>query len=706
MLYPNSITLTPRTGAYGEVRLPGSKSISNRMLLLAALAKGTTRLHHVLQSDDTRVMIDALRALGVAMDEPNPTDADANTNIASANAMALTVQGVAGEFPTTGTVEKPLQLFVGNSGLTVRTLVPALAVSFARTGGCVEIRGVPRMHERPIGDLVDGLRAIGARIDYLEHEGFPPLRITGVPLTMTARWSVKGATSSQFLTGLMQAAPMLATQLGQAVEIAVEGELISRPYVEITRAVMKKFGVTVEQRSAAPWCFSVAPQIITAARDLTVEGDASSASYFLAAGAIGFGPVRVLGVGEDSVQGDIAFADALAKMGAVIRRGPDWIEASFPRPPQDPWSGASSSGTAPTAGPVTRHLKGVDLDCNAIPDAAMTLVACAMFADTPTTLRNIGSWRVKETDRILAMATECKKLGVTAEYGDDWIRIHPAAHMIPARIETYEDHRVAMCFSLASFGNATVRIQDPGCVAKTFPDFFEVFSDLCSEAVPVLAIDGPTASGKGTIASQVAMELGFGYLDSGALYRITALAALQNDIPETDEQALASIATEMELEFLGQTILLDGVNISHAIRAEEVGVLASKIAVFPAVRRALMLRQRDFARMPGLVADGRDMGTVVFPNARLKVFLTASARARAERRYKQLIDKGFSANLDDLSADLEARDARDRSRAVAPLKPAPGALEIDSTNLSIDQVVQAVVNEWHRVSFRESGQLT
>jgi 3-phosphoshikimate 1-carboxyvinyltransferase len=295
---------------------------------------------------------------------------------------------------------------------------------------------------------------------------------------------------------------------------------------------------------------------------------------------------------------------------------------------------------------------------------------------------------------------------VKVQWGDDWIRIEPSGQLTPASIETYDDHRVAMCFSLASFGNATIRILDPGCVAKTFPRFFEVFSNLCAQAVPVLAIDGPTASGKGTIASMVAMDLGFGYLDSGALYRIAALAAREAGISDDDEQALASIATDMDIEFLGQTILLDGVNISQAIRAEEVGILASKIAVYPSVRGALLLRQRDFARRPGLVADGRDMGTVVFPRARLKVFLTATARARAQRRYKQLIDKGFSCNLDDLSADLEARDARDASRAVAPLKPAPGAVVIDSTDLSIDQVVQAVVNAWHCVSVQETGQLT
>ncbi len=687
MIYPQSILLTPRKGAKGVVTLPGSKSISNRMLLLAALAKGRAQLHNLLDSDDTQVMIDSLQRLGVSIREAE-------------------IHGVDGVFPNIGSEATPVKLFVGNSGLTIRTLVPAVVASLAKTGGCVELRGVPRMHERPIGDLVDGLRAIGAKIDYLGREGFPPLRITGVKLSPVKEIRVKGNTSSQFLTGLMQAAPLLATHWNQAVTLSVEGELISRPYIEITRAVLKKFGVEVKAvgpvspiagarssdasaQSLVSHRFEIAPQAIISAGDLQVEGDASSASYFLAAGLIGGGPVRVVGVGQDSVQGDIRFADALEQMGATITWGPDWIEACAPHCEE------------PLRGEVA--IQAVDLDCNHIPDAAMTLVVCALFADGPTLLRGIGSWKVKETDRILAMANECKKLGATVEYGNDWTRIHPAKQLKPATIETYDDHRVAMAFSLASFGNAPVRIDDPGCVAKTFPNYFEVFSDLCSQAVPVLAIDGPTASGKGTVASQVAMSLGFGYLDSGALYRITALAAQQNGIFDTDEQALASIATDMDIEFLGQTILLDGVNVSHAIRAEEVGVLASKIAVFPAVRRALLLRQRDFARLPGLVADGRDMGTVVFPNAQLKVFLTATARARAERRYKQLIDKGFSANLESLSADLEARDARDASRAVAPLKPAPGAVVVDSTNLSIDEVVQAVIREWRSKVYESSS---
>ena len=305
MMYPKTIMLTPRKGAQGHVRLPGSKSISNRVLLLAALAQGATQLRHVLDSDDTQVMIDSLKKLGVSISSRTGGDDE------SANSLDLLVQGVGGVFPTVGTVDAPLKLFIGNSGLTIRTLVPALVVSMAKSGGCVEISGVERMHERPIADLVDGLKAIGARIEYLGTPGFPPLRIVGAPLSAQPKISVKGSTSSQYLTGLMQAAPLLALQWQQPIALAVDGELISKPYVEITRAVLRRFGVQIDQTSADPMRYVIAPAMIQAAGDLTVEGDASSASYFLAAGAIGHGPVRVIGAGRDSVQGDVRFADAL-----------------------------------------------------------------------------------------------------------------------------------------------------------------------------------------------------------------------------------------------------------------------------------------------------------------------------------------------------------------------------------------------------------
>jgi 3-phosphoshikimate 1-carboxyvinyltransferase len=333
----------------------------------------------------------------------------------------------------------------------------------------------------------------------------------------------------------------------------------------------------------------------------------------------------------------------------------------------------------------------------------MTLAVMALYADGPTTLRNIGSWRVKETDRIAAMATECRKLGATVEEGEDWLRVHPlpAGQWRAASLHTYDDHRVAMCFSLAAFNpdQVPVRIEDPACVAKTFPDYFEtLFSVATPRAgrVPVLCIDGPTASGKGTLASRVAQTLGYHYLDSGALYRLTGLAAVRAglQLDTSDETRIASLARTLPVRFEGEQIWLDQVDVSDAIRTEEAGMNASKVSALPAVRAALVELQHSFCRLPGLVADGRDMGTVIFPKAPLKVFLTAGAAERAERRHKQLISKGFSVKLEDLRADLEARDARDRNRSVAPLVPAQDALMLDNSSLSIEASVEQVLSWW------------
>jgi 3-phosphoshikimate 1-carboxyvinyltransferase len=314
-------------------------------------------------------------------------------------------------------------------------------------------------------------------------------------------------------------------------------------------------------------------------------------------------------------------------------------------------------------------------------------------------LRNIASWRVKETDRIAAMATEARKLGAQVEEGPDWIRVHPVPQWQAASIHTYDDHRIAMCFSLAAFNPAgmPVRIEDPKCVAKTFPDYFEaLFSLSHADKVPVICIDGPTASGKGTLAALVAQRLGYHYLDSGALYRVTAYAALQAglSLDADHEAAITELARHLPVVFEGEQVLLSSVNVSEAIRTEEAGMNASKVSVLPAVRQALVDLQHSFQRLPGLLADGRDMGTVIFPNAPLKVFLTASAEKRAERRHKQLISKGFSTTILALSADLQARDARDTQRSVAPLKPAQDALQLDNSLLSIEESVDQVLTWW------------
>ncbi len=636
--------------AQGTVRLPGSKSISNRMLLLAALSHGVTEIRDLLHSDDTEHMLKGLRTLGVSVEVLGDH--------------AYRVQGCAGDFPV-----KDAKLFLGNAGTAFRPLTAILALA----GGHYELSGVPRMHERPIADLVDALRGLGADIRYMGTEGFPPLEIHPATLFSGSgnRIAVRGDVSSQFLSALLMALPLMRS----ATTVDVKGELISKPYVEITLAMMARFGVQVERDGWSS--FTVSADSRYAAPGLIhVEGDASSASYFLAAGAIGDGPVRVEGVGHDSIQGDVRFAEALQLMGARIAMGPNWMEARAPE---------------------NGRMKGIDLDCNHIPDAAMTLAVCALFADGVTTLRNIASWRVKETDRIAAMAAELRKLGATVEEGADFIRIMPPQSSTLASqcsIDTYDDHRMAMCFSLAAFSQAGVRINDPQCVSKTFPDYFECFARVV-KAVPVIAIDGPSASGKGTVAQLVAAQLGFHYLDSGALYRLLALAAQQNGVALDAEDQLADLAARMDIRFEGMDSWLDGVQVNDELRSEQSAIAASRVATLPAVRTALLGKQHAFRRAPGLVADGRDMASVVFPDAALKIFLTASVEVRAERRYKQLMEKGIGASIPDLLRNIRARDERDSQRSVAPLQQMLGASLLDTTDLTIEQAVQEVLARYH-----------
>ena len=419
------LDLAPVGKVSGSVRLPGSKSISNRVLLLAALAKGKTQVRGLLDAEDTRVMLDALQKLGVRIDT---RDLD-----------SLVVAGEGRLAP------KKLDLFLGNAGTAFRPLTAALALC----GGEYRLMGKPRMHQRPIRDLVDPLRRIGASIEYLGNDGYPPLMVRTGAIKIEGHIMMRGNVSSQYLSALLMALPLAG---GGTVEI--EGELISKPYVTITLNMMRKFGNEVTVNG---WrSFDVPGYDYVSPAEIYVEGDASSASYFLAAGAIGGGPVRVLGVGRDSIQGDVRFVEVLAAMGATVDIGPDWIEVS-------------SSG----------KLKSIDMDLNHIPDAAMTAAVCALFADGPSAIRNIGSWQVKETDRITAMARELRKLGASVVEGPDFLKITPPAKLTAAAaIDTYDDHRIAMCFSLAALGGVPVRINDPECVAKTFPGYFVEFDHL------------------------------------------------------------------------------------------------------------------------------------------------------------------------------------------------------------------------------------
>ncbi len=655
------LDLPPLLDAEGTVRLPGSKSISNRVLLMAGLCEGRTTIHDLLDSDDTQVMLTALRQIGCGVEVAGTT-------------VHITGLGPSPK-PTPGA------LFMGNAGTAMRPLTAALAV----LGGRFELSGVPRMHERPIGDLVDALRQLGCAIDYLGTDGYPPLRLGAQPpaLTLDAPIRVRGDVSSQFLTSLLMALPLVARR---DVVIEVVGELISKPYIEITLNLLARFGVAVRrdgwQRFTIP-----AGATLRSPGEIFVEADASSASYFIALGAIaaltcGQKSIKIEGVGADSIQGDIRFVEAARAMGADVTSGPNWLSVKAGRWP----------------------LKAIDFDGNHIPDAAMTLAAMALYADGTTRITNIASWRVKETDRIAAMAAELRKLGATVEEGADFIAVTPpatAADWKAGTIHTYDDHRVAMCFSLAAFNPAglPVRIEDPKCVGKTFPDYFESLFALARprpDAVPVICVDGPTASGKGTLAARVAQRLGYHYLDSGALYRITALAARRAglELDTAHEAAIAHLARTLPVRFDADRVTLGTHDVTDAIRTEAAGMDASRVSVLPAVRAALVDLQHGFRRLPGLVADGRDMGTVIFPGAPLKVYLTASAAQRAERRHKQLISKGIPAILNDLRADLEARDARDSQRAVAPLKPAEDALLLDNSTLSIEASVERVIGWW------------
>ena len=648
------LDIPPLLSAAGDVTLPGSKSISNRVLLLCALCEGQTTVHDVLDSDDTRVMLDALRALGCGLRQ---------------DGTQLHISGLGGKLP-----ERELDLFLGNAGTAMRPLTAALAV----LGGAFTLRGVPRMHERPIGDLVDALRQLGCDVGYLGNDGFPPLRIGRPALQLGAPIRVRGDVSSQFLTALLLALPLVARQ---TIVIEVVGELISKPYIAITLKLLAQFGVVVRNDNWQRFTIA-AGSALRSPGAVHIEADASSASYFIALGALSADPrgIRIHGVGAASIQGDIRFIEAAQAMGAQVD------------------SAANSLHVRRGSWP----LRAIDLDCNHIPDAAMTLAVMALFAQGTTRLRNIASWRVKETDRIAAMACELRKLGAQVTEGADFLEVTPPANDAAwraASIHTYDDHRVAMCFSLAALNPARlpVRIEDPQCVAKTFPDYFEaLFAVAQASAVPVICIDGPTASGKGTLASAVAARLGYHVLDSGALYRISAYAAVQAGLAlePANEAQIAQRTAGLDIRFEGQTVWLDGVDVGQAIRTEEAGANASKVAALPQVRAALLALQHRFARLPGLVADGRDMGTVIFPQAQLKVFLTADAACRAERRQSQLAARGVPAILADLLADLQARDARDTSRTTAPLQAAEDAQLLDNGALTVEQSVDTVLTWW------------
>ena len=426
------ITLAPISAVEGTINLPGSKSLSNRALLLAALAKGTTKVTNLLDSDDIRHMLNALKALGVRYH-------------LSDDKTICEIEGLGGAF----NIQDNLSLFLGNAGTAMRPLTAALCLKGTSEVEII-LTGEPRMKERPILHLVDALRQAGADIRYLEHEGYPPVAIRNKGIK-GGNVKIDGSISSQFLTALLMSAPLAEND----TEIEIIGELVSKPYIDITLAMMRDFGVQVENQHYQKFQVKGNQSYISPGKYL-VESDASSASYFLAAGAIK-GKVKVTGIGKNSIQGDRLFAGVLERMGAKITWGEDFIQAEH------------------------AELHGIDMDMNHIPDAAMTIATAALFANGETVIRNIYNWRVKETDRLTAMATELRKIGAEVEESEDFIRIQPLAlnQFKHADIETYNDHRMAMCFALIALSNTAVTILDPKCTSKTFPTFFSEFEKIC-----------------------------------------------------------------------------------------------------------------------------------------------------------------------------------------------------------------------------------
>ncbi len=422
------LRLDPIRRISGSITLPGSKSLSNRVLLLAMLSEGETFIENLLDSDDVRRMIDALAKLKISYEEDRP-------------GKKIRVKGEGGRIP----VDKA-ELFLGNAGTAIRPLTAALTLGHGR----FVLDGIERMRERPIQDLLDGLNQLGAQVRSIDNTGCPPVEIiaNGLPGGVT---KLSGAISSQYLSAILLASPYAQTP----VEVRIKDHLVSIPYVEMTIRLMNRFGVNVDVSEDFKSFHINAPQNYKSPKTYFVEGDASSASYFLAGAAITGGTVTVIGCGTDSLQGDAQFAKIMEMMGAEVQWEANQITVR-------------GSG----------NLKGIDVDMNEMPDAAMTLAVAALFAKGTTAIRNIYNWRLKETERLKAVSSELKKLGATVEEGEDYIIIEPPEKLLSAEIATYDDHRMAMAFSLAACGEVPITILDPSCVSKTFPDYFDQLSKL------------------------------------------------------------------------------------------------------------------------------------------------------------------------------------------------------------------------------------
>lgn len=635
--FPIDVTMVPVGPVNGTIRPPGSKSITNRAFLVAALASGTSQLNGWLDADDTQAMRDALTGLGVTM---------------TPNGATMVVEG------RSGRLAAPQEsVDVRSSGTTARFITAAAALA----DGPVRVDGSAQLRRRPIEPLVASLQSAGVEVDYLVATGALPICVHPASLG-GGRVLVDASVSSQFASGLMLVSPYAHAD----TEIDfVDGVAVSRSYLETTAEVMRAFGARVVVGDSV----SVSAGSPYKARSYDIEADASAAIYPLVAGAITGGEVTVEGIPAASTQSDLGVLEVLEAMGCRVVRSKTHIML---------------------CAPIDGELHGVDADLSQAPDGALALAVACAFATGPSTLRGLSTLRYKETDRLTALATELSKIGAEVVVGDDSLRVVPGAHR-GARIETYDDHRMAMAFSLAGLVIPGVVIDNPGCVAKTWPGYWTSLEELGAGSVvagptaTIVAIDGPGGVGKTTVSRTLADRLGLGHLDTGAFYRGATAAVLRSGVSISDPVAVVDTVHKAQLSYTNGQLLLDGIDISEEIRSTAVTSAVSAVAAIPEVRdRMVQLQRRWVAHQPrGAVVEGRDIGTVVFPDADLKIFLTARPEIRARRRAGEVED----ADVGSIQQDLERRDRADSSREVSPLRAADDAVIIDTSDLPIETVV-------------------
>tara|TARA_Y100000996_G_scaffold410634_1_gene393361 strand:- start:2114 stop:4027 length:1914 start_codon:yes stop_codon:yes gene_type:complete len=613
-----------------RIDLPGSKSITNRALVVAGLADGESELAGVLFSEDTHVMMDSLQKMGVGIRQ-------------NLNGLSVSISG------TGGSLERPEEtLWVHQSGTTARFCLPLAALC----GQEVTIDGDEQIKNRPHEELCKALQSLGAQIEYLEAPNSFPLVVNGKDL-QGGQISLNGGISSQFISALLLAAPCFPDQL----ELNIDGDLVSRPYIDMTISVMQAFGAQVQRVNDRRYV--VSPTGYRNSR-YEIEPDASAASYFFAAAAISGGSITIEGLGSRSIQGDTRFVDIVEKMGAKVVRSDNAL---------------SVTGTG--------SLIGIDASMKEISDTVPTLAAIAPLASGPTVISDVAFIARKESDRVTALITELRKIGVQAEKTETGMVIYPG-EVQEGTVHTYDDHRIAMAFAILGLVVPGITLDSPQCVAKTFPSFFDVLDQVrvAGDAkLSILAIDGPAGSGKSTLAKQVAKQLSLEYLDTGAMYRSVAAVALAQSASLDDEAEIAEIAERINIRFDDGRVYVDDDDLTEAIRSPEVNAAVSQVAANPGVRSIMRRQQRSWARVRGGgVLEGRDIGSVVFPEARLKVYVTATPEERARRRS---LESGRS--VEDIMEEILQRDTKDSTRGDSPLVADQEAVVIDTTGKTIQE---------------------